>query len=197
MANSMWGVERANDRPIHNVLFVSRNKDNKSVENFKERREAFITNRDMIDLKSKFEVFANSGVEGETSRMYYSVNARDPQKVYNGLLHFLIDNPDFNLCSIQSKLAAIAAKKECAAEKKWMFDFDIDDEEKVSAFCNDIIEFAKDPDHAIEVTRYKTPHGYAVITNRGFDTRALYKIWNPELIELKRDDMLCCYWITK
>ena len=128
-----FSVESHNDRPINIVLFVSRNKDNKEVADFKERRVTFITHEDMNSEKimTKFNDFVNAGKVGELSRCYYSVNTRDPQKIHKQLLHFLIDNPDFNLCDMDAKIASIAAHVECAATKKWMFDFDIDDNFKV------------------------------------------------------------------
>lgn len=42
--NYKWGIESINDNPVHVVLFVSRNKDNKDVKDFEERRTSFITN---------------------------------------------------------------------------------------------------------------------------------------------------------
>ena len=39
---------------------------------------------------------------------------------------------------------------------------------------------------------YKTPHGYAVIADHGFDTREILK--DRDYITLKRDDMLCWKW---
>ena len=65
---------------LHNVLFVSRNKDNVDVENFKERRKAFVSTRTPEQLKADFDFFKNQGQPGETSRFYYSVNARDEKK---------------------------------------------------------------------------------------------------------------------
>ena len=44
--------------PVYVVLFVSRNKDNKQLENFKERRNAFVTTQTVEQLQSKFQ--ANS-----------------------------------------------------------------------------------------------------------------------------------------
>ena len=197
MKNCSWGIESFNDSPIHIVLFVSRNKDNKDIEGFKERRQFFITNEpiDSSKLKVKFANFAAEGVEGETSRMYYSVNARDGKKIYQQLLHFLIDNPDFNLCSIQPKLAGIAAAKECALTKHWMFDLDTDDGYAAWAVCQNIRLYAPD----VEIKKYKTPHGYAIVVNHGFDTRPLMELWEKIDIDitLKRDDLLCIKWITK
>lgn len=197
--NYKWGIETINNNPIHVVLFVSRNKDNKDVKDFEERRTSFITNQLMNSgyLATKFNTFVQQGVSGETSRMYYSVNARDYKKIHSQLLHFLIDDPDFNLCSISAKIAGIAASKECAAQKRWMFDFDINSEEEVNRFVEDIKAIASTDENPISVEIHSTPHGYAVITNRGFDTRELYKKWDASLVSLKRDDLLCCNWKMK
>lgn len=197
--NFKWGAEVFNGAPIHVVLFVSRNKDNKDVEGFTERRYSFITQSasDSEELARQFEAFVNSGVNGEMSRMYYSVNARNAKKVYKELMIFLINNPEFNLCSIQPKLAGIAAKKGCADEKHWFFDFDINSEEKVEEFKQDILALADTTKKSISVTVRRTPNGYAVITDKGFDTRPLYEKWEREVVNLKRDDLLCCRWSRK
>lgn len=192
MKNGKWGTQSEDNRDLRVVLFVSRNKDNKDVDEFTERRMSFLTREHWNSeyIMNKFQHFVNNGVPNEVCRMYYSVNARDNDKVYKELLHFLIDSPDFNLCSIQSKLAGIAAKKENALTKHWMFDFDIDDNKKVDEFCNDIIEC--DSEVVYEV--HKTPHGYTVITSRGFDTRKLMEKWDTD-VTLKRDDLLCVHWL--
>ena len=83
-------------------------------------------------------------------------------------------------------MAAIAATKQCAKEKKWFFDFDIDDETLVQEFIQDI--YTIDP--IVDVTLTRTVNGYAVGTNRGFDTRKLFEKWGTENITLKRDDLL-------
>lgn len=197
--NFKWGAESSNDAPIYVVLFVSRNKDNKDVKGFVERRYSFITHQaaDSDVLVNQFKAFANSGVVGEMSRMYYSVNARDAGKVHKEFVKFLVDNPDFNLCSVQPKIAGIAAKKECATEKRWLFDFDDNSDEKVEEFKQDILAIADTSKKPISVNVHKTPNGYAVITDRGFDTRPLYEKWQREVANLKRDDMLCCKWLRK
>ena len=195
MNNFKWSTESFNDKPINIVLFVSRNKDNKDVPNFVERRKSFITTKDISfntsALLQEFINFTKEGVDGEMSRMYVSVNSRDGQKIHKQLLHFLIDNPDFNLCSIQSKLAGIAAQKDCAKEKKWLFDFDINNYAKANEFMEDI----KNIEPNIDMTIYFTPNGYAIVTNRGFDTRKLFEKWTDN-VTLKRDAMLCFSWHT-
>ena len=104
------------------------------------------------------------------------------------MLHFLIDNPDFNLCDIQPKLAGIAAQNECAKSKHWLFDFDNDDNKMLQKFVKEIREI----DETIMTVVYKTPHGYAVVTDKGFDCRALLEKYN--FVTLKRDDLVCIKW---
>ena len=194
MKNNKWSVESFSDKPIHVVLFTSRNKDNKHLIDFKERRKSFITHKTIEELEPEFNDFISHGQEGEMCRMYYSVNARDPQKIHTQLMHFLFDNPDFNLCSIAPKLAGIAAQKECALEKKWMFDFDDESYSKVTEFAKDLalnLDFEDLPK-----TMNKTPHGYAIIVEHGFDTRKLMEKWK-DIVTLKRDDLLCVDWKTK
>jgi hypothetical protein len=185
-----WGFDPESTQ-INVVLFVSRNKDNESVPNFVERRKSFITSYSIGNdkLNQEFDDFANAGVPGEMSRFYYSVNERNLKAIYKELLHFLIDEPDFNLCALPGKLASIAAKKECALTHKWMFDFDCNDKDKVTEFCNDIVNIDAD----VHTDIHKTPNGYAVVTNRGFDTRELFKKWDKD-VTLKKDDLLCVGW---
>lgn len=198
MKNNKWSVESFSNKPIHVVLFCSRNKDNKHLPDFKERRKSFITHKTIEELEEEFNDFVSHGREGEMCRLYYSVNARDPQKIHTQLMHFLFDNPDFNLCSIAPKLAGIAAQKECALEKKWMFDFDSDNSGVAQQFLMDVSFYLNNtlsPELCVPKL-YKTPHGYAIVIKRGFDTRKLLEDWGG-IVTLKRDDLLCVKWKTK
>ena len=185
-----WGCVTYDDKPVRVCLMVARNKDNKDIEGFKERRKAFLTTKNANELQDEFDCFIHGGNDNEFCRLYLSVNERDTQKIYKEFLHFLIDEPNFNLTHVQGKLAGIGAKKECALEKKWMFDFDCEDEEKLDEFMEDILLSTND---IIGATSYKTPHGYAVVVSHGFDTRELMEKWS-EIVGLKRDDLLCVSW---
>ena len=191
--NKKWGIEHTDTNPIHIVLFISRNKDNKHIEGFKERRESFITTRDWNDerLVSKFHAFCECGKDNEVCRYYYSVNARDLELTRRELMKFLIDTPDFNLCAIESKLAGIAATAACACEKRWLFDFDVDEDKAAIDFMCDVLLYSNLSND--EVRAYKTPNGFAIISERGFDTRELMKKWQGK-VELKRDDVLLVMW---
>ena len=193
--------------PIHVVLFVSRNKDNRHLENFQERRNTFVTTQTVEQLQSKFEAFLQNGQPGEMSRMYMSVNPRDNAKTQKALIHQLVDE-QYNMATLPQRVAGIAARKENAygEKQKWLFDFDPvegEDTEKL------IEEFVCDVQHHHEHTRtkngqtrphmnievHKTVNGYAVVVDQRFDTRELLTKWTN--VELKRDDQLCVAWGIK
>ena len=189
-----WGFKVEKSKDLYVVLFISRNKDNKDIENFKERRKAFITTKTPEELKRTFKHFVEDGVNGEMSRFYYSVNSRDAIKIKKQLLHFLIDE-DFDLTHLDGKLASIAAKKECAKTKRWMFDFDSENSIELSDFITDISKCVTEP---LKTEVMRTPHGYAIVVEHGFDTRQLGlddRWWN--IATLKKDDLLCYTWEKK
>lgn len=192
MSNKGWGITTEKTvRPLNVVLFVSRKKDNKEIEGFKERRMAFLTYEPIgsAKLNIQFDNFVSEGLQGEMSRMYYSINSRNEQKVHKELLHFLIDNPTFNLCALGAKTAGIAMQHSNAETKRWLFDFDINSCERLKEFVEDI----HNCDCSCVTATYATPHGFAVIVDHGFDTRTLLKKWGED-VTLKRDDILCCGW---
>lgn len=95
------------------VLFVSRNKDNKHLQDFTERRNTFTTTKDAVELYEQFQAFVRKGKIGEMCRMYVSVNARSNSKTFKALQHKMLDH-EFNLSSIPQRVAALAARKENA-----------------------------------------------------------------------------------
>lgn len=177
---------------LHTVLFISRNKDNLLIPNFKERKKNFITSKNPEELMTEFNHFVEDGLKGETSRLYYSVNSRKPERIKKDLMKFLIENDDFDLTNIESKIAGIAAKIECADTKHWLFDFDINDGKRVNEFVIDIDEI----DSSLAPIARKTPNGYAVVVDHGFDTRQLLEKWNTSVTP-KRDSLLCYAWEKK
>lgn len=193
------------------VLFKSRNKDNKTLEGFKERAESFMTYEDAQLLEDRFKRFVNRGVVGELSRFYISVNARDSNKLKKSLLHYLIEHDNFDMTDIESKVVSLASKKENSKENRWLFDFDeIDYSQKgnyswaIEGFDKDLIlqrrltEFLEDLECYFDkahIEVHQTPNGYAVIVHHGFDTRNLLDKW--ENVTLKRDALLCCNWSVK
>ena len=203
-----WNLDENFDSDKLNVvLFVSRNKDNKHLENFTERRNAFTTTRDFEDVKHQFKAFVEAGQPGEFARMYTSINPRSNSKTFKALQHKMLDN-EFNLSSLPQRVAALAARKENAYNDKqnWLFDFDPvegqDTEKLVYKFVEDLLlahkntqtkKDQKRPQMSVKV--HKTPNGYGVIVDQRFDTRQLLEDY-PN-VELKRDDLLCYAWDTK
>ena len=198
-----WNSEDVSKEEIWTILFVSRNKDNRDVENFNQRKKSFVSTKKPEDLLKEFEVFVNEGVENEFSRFYVSINSRSNSKTFKALQHKMLDE-EFNLATMPQRIAAIASKTENAYEKnKWLFDFDpienVDLEESLESFIEDVYQAYNETDNRkepLEVIKHKTPNGYAVITTQRFDTRKLMEKWNDN-VELKRDDLLCYSWKTK
>lgn len=184
------------------VFFVSRNKDNQNVVEFKERKETHFC-KDVYELKEKFDKFVNEGKKGETSRFYVSVNDRDEDKARKALVCALVME-DVPLEKVKTKAVSLAMKPENAATKKWLFDFDCDNEEELLAFTTALTWREGAPTTTVEMV-CKTKNGYAVVVAHGFDTRGFLDEWNERLkkqnpnwgIELKRDAMLLWTWKTK
>ena len=198
-----WNSEDVSKEEIWTIVFVSRNKDNRDVENFNQRKKSFVSTKKPEDLLKEFEVFVNEGVENEFSRFYVSINSRSNTKTFKALQHKMLDE-EFNLATMPQRIAAIASKTENAYEKnKWLFDFDpienVDLEESLESFIEDVYQAYNETDNRkepLEVIKHKTPNGYAVITTQRFDTRKLMEKWKDN-VELKRDDLLCYSWKTK
>ena len=202
-----------NDDVLTVIVFVSRNKDNKHIPNFKERRNAFTIPSKSLDTKDGnivinrlFYNFVKDGKPGELSRLYMSVNKRSNEKTFIALQHEML-NKKFNLATMPQKIASIAAKKENAYDPKnlfWLFDFDRIDELNDNEFDNKIQEFIED----VKLTCFlntginsddlvlmkKTVTGAAIIVANHFDTRDLLKRWHN--VTLKRDGLLCVMWKT-
>ena len=198
-----WNSEDVSKEEIWTILFVSRNKDNRDVENFNQRKKSFVSTKKPEDLLKEFEVFVNEGLKNEFSRFYVSINSRSNSKTFKALQHKMLDE-EFNLATMPQRIAAIASKTENAYEKnKWLFDFDpienVDLEESLESFIEDVYQAYNETDNRkepLEVIKHKTPNGYAVITTQRFDTRKLMEKWKDN-VELKRDDLLCYTWKTK
>ena len=172
------------------AFFVSRNKDNKDVPGFKERKRVFLYDEATDNWHSRFDRFVKEGLPGEFCRFYVSVNERDMEAVRKELICRLVKDEGINLKRIESTIVSIAMKKENAANDAWLFDFDEDDYERLLQFRDEVAKYT------MFVPRvYKTPNGFAIISEVGFDTRELLEHW-PN-VELKRDGMLCMYWRKK
>lgn len=196
-------IENLLGETLNVVLFTSRNKDNRHVENLKERRESFVTtlSAESESLKDRFDRFVQGGVDGEMSRMYISINPRSNEKTKKDLMiKMLSDN--FSLARVPEMTARLASKKENIFDPqnvKWMFDVDphasLDLAYVVETIMLDIAFEYYDPKKPkINIETHRTPNGYAIIVDQHFDTRPILSKWKN--VELKRDAMLCAAWDT-
>lgn len=175
------------EKEVRVHLFVSRNKDNIGVENFKPRKVAFVSSADDKKLERKFLNFVNEGVDGEYCRHYKSLNVRDEEKIREELIVRLIKNK-VPVEKINKTVVSIASLSECAAEKKWLFDFDSSDPKKVDEFLDDLKRFYTEKEFG-EIKIVKTVNNFSVIVPHGIDTRSLKEKW-AGIFENKRDEMV-------
>ena len=206
-----WGYKH-NNEDFYCVLFMSRNKDNKDVKNFKPRRQSFMIS-DFKDVYAshrfhqKFLNFRDEGADGELSRCYISFNLRDASKVRKNLLIDLIEDDNVSLTHMTSRIVSIAMKAGMNKTKRWMFDIDTLDDNKVNAFLKDLESCGyketdgttffetMDSSELLYHSR-RTINGYAVLVNRGFDTREILKD-REDWVTLKRDDLIFVDWDRK
>ena len=203
--------ERANsDEPLHAIMFVTRNKDNRDLPNFKERREVFLTTQpeDSPIIKQKFLEFAKRGQKNELSRLYISLNARDQQQTRISFMHYYFDHSDqINMAGLPAIATKIAMNRKNAVEKKRMFDVDTKDKNILDAFIADLTSRSKT---ANKPKIYPTINGFAVVIERGIDLRNLVDTmpdaklrdkkdkgpwkWPKDLITYKQDDFVLIRW---
>jgi len=205
-----WDYQH-NNEDFYCVLFMSRNKDNKDVKNFKPRRQSFLINSFDEIYKhrfiQKFIDFRDEGVNGELSRCYISFNLRDASKVRKELLIDLIEDDNVSLTHMTSRIVSIAMKAGMNKTKRWMFDVDTLDDDKVNAFLKDLESCGyvetdgttffetMDSSELLYHSR-RTINGYAILVNRGFDTREILKD-REDWVTLKRDDLIFVDWDRK
>ena len=164
---------------------VSRNKDNVGLEGFKPRNKTFVSSKTKEELMSDFNHFASMGVEGEKSRLYETVNSRKMNFVRKSLQHYLVDHEELDREKVESLVASLAAKEGSRDTRKFLFDADLASTEELNLFVLDLFFFSKLREAEVEV--YKTPNGFGVVTDRGFDTRDLLEKWSD--VSLHRDGM--------
>ena len=173
---------------LYVYLIRSRNKDNKDLPKFKERTKTILEYKQNEEkVFDEFYRFAADGVPGEQTRLYRSVNSRNEEKIREELIiRLLRDKP--SMTKLNRTLASVAQQVENRDESKWLFDFDVDDENLIEQFINDVNYASYIPLRYIE--KYKTPHGYAIVVPHRFDTRKLMEKWKDFDISIHKDRLL-------
>lgn len=181
------------------ISFVSRPKDNIEVEDFSSRKTSFISTMTDEELVPIFEAWAKQGKKNEFSRMYVSLNKRNHKTIQHSLMHYLLDNQDLNLGSLDSRIAMIAAQPEHALESKYFYDFDAD-AEQLKEFLSDLAiayeetkKINKKLTGEFTFSARTTPNYYAVVLEQRFKTDWVEEKWKG-LVELKKDALYCAAW---
>ena len=185
-------------------LFVSRNKDNAEVKNFKPRKRAFILKEEELNtskLEKKWKQFVADGKVGELSRFYVSVNPRDMEKVKRQLTHRLIED-EINLFKIERTVCALANKDENKRGRDWLLDIDknCSEEEmydiikeinqRLRKYCEENLGMKWDDSvpKCVCKRHTKTLNGWHVVTSR-FNKKILEMSDHRDVLELIDDGM--------
>lgn len=99
------------------------------------------------------------------------------------------------MTTLNRTLASVAQQVENRDERKWLFDFDVDNCLSKIHFINDIVEFSKFEEDDIE--SFDTPNGFHIIVPHGFDTRELMEIRKDYDISVHKDRLMFLDMIQK
>lgn len=194
-----WYKTEKEQTDLRVISFVSRPKDNTEVEGFVNRKTSFVSTITDEELTPIFEAWDKQGKKNEFSRMYISLNKRNHKTVQLSLMHYLLDNQDLNLGSLDSRIAMIAAQSEHALESKYFYDFDSNAED-LEEFLSDLAkayeetkQFNKKLPEEFKFSVRTTPNYYAVILEQRFKTDWVDEKWK-ELATLKKDALYCAAW---
>lgn len=176
------------------VAFVSREKDNAHLAGFKERQKIFLWDEKELPF-DKFSEFVSAGVEGEVSRLYISVNARDMVKTRLALLDKLAKNPTFNLMDIETLTAKIAMEDTNKAEDKMCIYVNTRDDKVGKKLRKDLLSLmqkgkkgnASEEEYGLSC--YDQPNGCAYVTDHTYDCDKFMRKWKDK-VTLKEDGML-------
>lgn len=195
---------------LYVYTFISRNKDNKDVENFKQRSWTFLEyEKNKKEIERRWAKFSSEAVPGEFMRMYRTANSRSIQKIRTAMIAYYSLLPENELSWERKKIliegllnnknedvikytraAGIAAKAACRETKYWLLDFDTENKEDLESAKKWITA------HDVEIISInKTPHGYGILINHGFDTRNMQNLF--PFVENKKDGDICLKWETK
>lgn len=159
--------ENLDSDKLNVVLFVSRNKDNKHLKNFTERRKTFKA----LQHKMLDDEFNLSSLPQRVAALAArKENAYDSEHL-NWLFDFdPVEGQDTEKLVYKFVEDLLLAHENTKTKKG-----------------------QKRPKMSVKL--HKTPNGYAVIVNQRFDIRQLLQDYQN--VELKRDDLLCYSWDTK
>lgn len=194
---------------FHTLMFVSRNKDNEGIDGFRPRCEQHVVKLDVESVDTlaaaardkfdeMFDRFVNEGVDGETSRMYVTLNGADSDRCLKELAIAVLQDKIADVTKVNSTLVSIVARPEMAMTKRWLFDADCD-VATARIFADRVDDrlaarYGEDSPNA-RCSILPSKNNFAIVTNARFDARGVLDGF-PD-IELKREASLFCEARTK
>lgn len=150
------------DKELYLHQFVIRNKDHKHGALGTEVRQTFISEKEF--LIEEFKEFCKYNHQYCFCRYYRQLNGRLESKVKRDFIAHLVMHPDFNIGKTDSLAKRYTGNSgKDTVTKKWLFDFDSDDERLLDKF---IAELRYYYDGCYDV--YRTVNGFHIVTYTGF-----------------------------
>lgn len=197
-AGNKWnnGGVRVTNNKLYSWFITSRNKDNKDIESFKQKRIAFLAYEEedssVINsisvpnrVLSRLKKATMTEPEGTVLRLYRSVNSLNSNEIKRQLIVTILTKEGKPITNIESIAVSVAMEpsNHCFNERRWLLDFDSENADILNTMISEISNVSG------EIEIYKTPNGYAVITEHGFDTRE-FAIKYGDVITVKKNAML-------
>lgn len=166
------------DRVLYVHQFNARKKDNPQLDH--DIREHFIS--DKLDLPKEFENFCQKYNE-LTCRHYRALNGRLESKIKRDLIAHLVLHPDFSLTQLNGLTRRFTANSGVDTNtRRWLFDFDCQDENYFQKFAKDLQENY----YQGAYQSYATLNGFHLVTETGFQNVEQLVSKYQDVLEFKR-----------
>lgn len=170
------------DKVLYVHQFAARKKDNPELDH--DVRKTFVS--DKLTQPKEFEVFCQK-YQGFTCRYYRALNGRRESKVKRDLVAHMVLHPDFNLAQLNGLARRFTANSGVDTDtRRWLFDFDSNDEVYFQQFVKDLTENYYQGDYQV----YPTLNGFHLVTEKGFYKVEDFVAKYQDVLEFKRTDAM-------
>lgn len=168
------------DKVLYVHQFAARKKDNPELDH--DIRKNFVS--DKLTLPKEFDKFCQE-YKGLTCRHYRALNGRLESKIKRDLVAHLVLHPDFNLTQLNGLARRFTANSGVdVVTRRWLFDFDSNDENYFQKFIKDLRENY----YQGAYQSYATLNGFHLVTETGFQNVEQLVAKYQDVLEFKRTD---------
>lgn len=166
------------DKVLYAHQFTLRKKDNPKLKH--DFRKCFVS--DKIELPKEFEEFCQE-YKDYTCRHYRALNGRLESKIKRDLVAHMVLHPDFSLNKLNGLAQRFTANSGVDTNtRRWLFDFDCQDENYFREFVKDLRENY----YQGAYQSYATLNGFHLVTETGFQNAEQLVAKYQDVLEFKR-----------